>query len=357
MVRLIPFLALSVALSTTATADISKYTFTAGHPSLQEWLLPAEPPYPANNAPTAARIDLGHRLFFDPRLSGDGTISCATCHHPSLGWSDAQPTARGVGGQRLGRASPTVINTAYNPILMWDGRNRSLEEQAVGPMASAEEMGTDFSRLVKWLNSSAGYRDLFALAYPQEPITEQTVAKALAAYQRTVISNNSPFDLWVKGDASAMTPQQVNGFQLFIGKANCAVCHSAPNFTDHGFHNVGLAAWGKPDPDMGRFGVRPLPLMRGAFKTPTLRDIERTAPYFHDGSAATLMEVVEHYVVGGEVKSNLSPNMRALELSESEKGDLVAFMRALTSPWVAVALPELPTDVLVDHTVMVPLGH
>jgi len=215
----------------------------------------------------------------------------------------------------------------------------------MGPMEATVEMNMDTAKLFKWLNANEGYKQLFAKAYPGEAIDANTVSKAIATYERTAaISNNSPFDRWVKGDKKAMTAQQVKGFELFTGKANCAACHSAPNFTDNGFHNLGLASWGVTDPDMGRYAHKPVKTMKGAFKTPTLRDIERTSPYFHDGSAATLTDVVEHYNKGGVVKTNLSPSMKELNLTQTEKEALVAFMKALTSPFVKVQMPDLPLD-------------
>ena len=221
-------------------------------------------------------------------------MSCATCHNPALGWSDGLPTAKGVKSKVLGRASPTIFNTAYNSIQMWDGRKKSLEDQAMGPMEAT--------------------------------------------------GKNSNFDRWVKGDKKAMTAKQVRGFKVFAGKANCIACHSAPNFTDNGFHNIGLKSWGDKNPDMGRYAQRPLGLMKGAFKTPTLREIKRTAPYFHDGSAKTLKAAVKHYAKGGEVKTNLSPSMEQIKLSNKEIDEVVAFMKALSSPYIKVSLPELPLD-------------
>jgi cytochrome c peroxidase len=332
----------AAVFSSSLSAGDKDYVYQAGHTSLQEWLLPDQPAHPADNAPTAARIELGKKLFFDPRLSGDGNMSCATCHNPVFGWSDGLPTGKGFRSKVLDRATPTIVNTGYNRIQMWDGRKKTLEDQAMGPMEATVEMNMDTARLFAWLRDNPGYRELFAQAYPGEPIDDAALSKAIAAYERTVVSNNSPFDRWVKGEKGAMTAQQVRGFELFTGKARCDVCHSAPNFTDDGFHNLGLESWGEEQPDMGRYAQVPLGLMKGAFKTPTLRDVERTAPYFHDGSAATLEDVVEHYNKGGVVKTNLSPNMQELNLTEQEKADLVAFMKALTSPYQVVALPELP---------------
>ena len=315
-----------------------------GHAEMQQWLLPASPPVPADNVMTDERVSLGKMLFFDTRLSGDGNISCASCHNPMFGWSDGLPTGRGFRGERLGRASPTIINTAFNDIQMWDGRAATLEDQAMGPMMAASEMNMDLDALFSWLNGNSGYREAFDRAYPGEPISADTISKALAAFERTIVSNDSPFDRWISGDADAMSAQQVRGLNIFLddAKGNCAVCHSAPNFTDNGFHNVGLSSHGVDNPDMGRFEHVPVGILKGAFKTPTLRNITSTAPYFHDGSATTLMEVVEHYDRGGDVHENLSPNMKALNLSSQEKQDLVAFLRALAAPMAAVVLPELP---------------
>jgi cytochrome c peroxidase len=316
----------------------------AGHASLQSWKLPATPPHPADNEPTAARVDLGKKLFFDPRLSGDGNMSCASCHNPLFGWSDSLPTAKGFKSQVLGRATPTVINTAYNSLQMWDGRKKSLEDQAMGPMEANVEMNSDLQKLFGFLNGNEGYRQLFQGAYPGLPISAETVAKAIASFERTVISNDSPFDRWVAGDAKAMTADQVRGFALFIDpkKGNCSACHSGANFTDNGFHNLGLASYGKENPDMGRYAQKPLPVLKGAFKTPTVREAANTGPYFHDGSARSLMEVVEHYDKGGDVRSNVSKDVRPLGLSAVEKRQLVAFMEALSSPPKSFELAALP---------------
>ncbi len=330
------------ALALVAHADETRLVFKAGHPSLQGFLLPAKVPHPADNAPNAARVALGQALFFDPRLSGDGNMSCATCHNPGLGWSDGLPTARGTKSQVLGRATPTVINTGYNSIQMWDGRKATLEEQAMGPMQANVEMNMDVGKLLEWMRGVEGYQAMFEKAYPGEGIHEGTVSKAIASFERTIVSRNSPFDRWVKGNAKAMTAQQVRGFEVFAGKGNCMACHSGANFTDNGFHNLGLRSWGDAEPDMGRYAIKPVKAMKGAFKTPTMRDIARTAPYFHDGSAKTLMDVVEHYDQGGVVTSNLSPNIHPLNLSSEEKLALVAFMEALSSPYKPVKVPALP---------------
>ncbi len=334
------------ACATVAPSGEGKTALKAGDPNLQHWLLPDAPPYPKGNKPTAERVALGKQLFFDPRLSRNGNMSCASCHSPMFGWSDGLPTARGHDGMLLGRASPTVVNTAYNSIQMWDGRKKNLEDQAIGPMEASVEMNTDFNQIFKFLNTNKGYKAAFDKAYPDERISKESISKAIASYERTIISNNSPFDRWVEGDDNAMNVQQVRGFKLFAdpAKGNCAICHSAPNFTDDGFHNLGLASSAGEDADPGRFAHKPIRILKGAFKTPTLRDVSLSAPYFHDGSAKTLMDVVEHYAMGGIVKEHLSPNIRKLDLTRQEKEDLVAFMEALTTKHEPVALPTLPLE-------------
>ena len=331
----------ALLLATGLEAAEENYVFKSGHPSLKEFVL-GNIVHPDNNKPNKDRIDLGAALFFDARLSGNGKMSCASCHNPGLGWSDGLPTARGVNSLVLPRATPTILNTGHNFIQMWDGRKKTLEDQVMGPMRSDKEMNIDISKLFGWLNANEGYKAKFAKAYPGEPINESTLSKAVATFERTVVSNNSPFDKWVKGEAKALTTQQVDGFKIFMGKANCVACHSEANFTDNGFHNIGLASFGKANADMGRYAIRPVNAMKGAFKTPTIREITKTAPYFHDGSAKTLMEVVEHYDRGGDVKTNLSPNMKPLNLTLPEKEALVVFMESLTSPHIAFSQPKLP---------------
>lgn len=312
----------------------------------QQWKLPAQPAAPADNQPSAARVELGKMLFFDPRLSRNGNTSCASCHNPGLGWSDGLATARGFDGKLLERASPSIVNSGFNSIHMWDGRKKTLEDQATGPMEAAPEMNTDFEKFFAWISRNKGYQEAFARAYPGQPIGPETLKRAIAAFERTIVSRTSPFDRWVAGDRKAMTAQQVRGMVLFNDreKTNCVACHAAPNFTDNGFHNLGLASFGADGADQGRYAQKKVALMKGAFKTPSLRDVERTAPYFHDGSAATLMDVVEHYAQGGVSRGNLSPNIKPLALNTADKEALVAFMRALSSPQAPVSYPHLPQD-------------
>lgn len=319
------------------------YVYEAGHESLTKWILPETVPYPDNNKPNENRVSLGKKLFFDPRLSGDGNMSCASCHNPMLGWSDGFKTAKGHKSQILGRATPTIINTGYNSIQMWDGRKKTLEDQATGPLEAELEMHTNMEQLLSWLDSNDEYRTYFELAYPGEGVNATTLAKAIASFERTIVSRTSAFDMWVSGDSDALTEREIAGFKVFTdpNKGNCEVCHSAPNFTDNGFHNVGLAAMDE-NLDLGRYSIIPLSSLKGAFKTPTLRDISYSAPYFHDGSSSNLDQVIEHYVSGWEGIANVSRNMKAISLTQEETENLKYFLNALASPKQAFLLPELP---------------
>jgi cytochrome c peroxidase len=303
---------------------------------------PALAPAPVDNAITPARVELGKMLFFDPRLSGSQWISCASCHNPALGWSDGLPTAIGVGMKKLPRRTPTILNVAYNTVFMWDGRAASLEDQAVGPIKNKDEMDLDMEILVERLVAIPGYAAAFERAYPGEGITEKTIAKALASFERTVVSAESPFDRWRAGNEKAVDDSAKRGFKLFTGKAKCDTCHEGANFTDNGFHNIGLKTPKGMSEDVGRYAQRKVKINKGAFKTSTLRDVELTAPYMHNGIYQTLEEVLDHYDRGGDVKDNLDPNMEPLNLTAQEKQDLLAFLRSLTGKPVHVMIPQLP---------------
>lgn len=305
---------------------------------VKTFLRPMEVPQPLDNLSTPERVELGKALFFDPRLSGSGWISCATCHNPVLGWSDGLPTAIGHGMKVLGRSTPTILNGAYQKFQFWDGRAATLEQQALGPIEAEPEMAGNMGNVVKDLSDIPGYRKMFEAAYPGKGINNDTVAKAIAAFERSVVSTDSPFDLWLKGQ-NTMSEAALRGFELYKGKANCAACHSGYNFSDNGFHNIGL-----PDnTDEGRFKVKAIKVMKGAFKTPTLRDVALTAPYMHNGQYKSLEEVVDHYNGGGTPTfDNLDPNMKKLGLSKSEKKDLIEFMKSLTGAPLAITYPQLP---------------
>jgi cytochrome c peroxidase len=322
----------AIALLMTVGADASRY---------DRYLRPAKAPEPPHNVGNPARVALGKTLFFDPRLSGSNWISCASCHNPSRGWSDGLPTGMGHGMQALKRATPPLVNCGFNTTLLWDGAAPSLEDQALGPIANAAEMNQDLPGLVRKLSAVRGYPALFEAAYPGEGISEQTIGKAIAAYERTILSGESPFDRWRKGDARAVDASVKRGFALFEGKAKCVKCHEGFNFTDNGFHNLGLKST-NGEVDVGRFAQRRVAVAYGAFRTPTLRDVELTAPYMHNGLYTTLEEVVEHYDRGGDVTEHLSPNMTPLNLTAQEKADLVSFMKSLTGKQMVVTLPQLP---------------
>jgi cytochrome c peroxidase len=260
-----------------------------------------------------------------------------------MGWSDGLGTGLGHDFKRLGRATPTILNAVYQPLLMWDGRKPNLEEQALGPIESAGEMNMPLDALEKRLQGITGYKPLFESAYPGEGITRVTVGKALASFERTVVSTESPFDRWRQGQSKAISDSAKRGFEVFNGKGNCAKCHQGFNFSDNGFHNIGVKSLTDVE-DEGRFAHRKIKILKGAFKTPTLRDVALTGPYMHNGVYQTLEEVVEHYDRGGDVKTNLSPNMQPLGLTAEEKRDLVAFMLSLTGAPMVVTLPQLPPN-------------
>jgi len=335
----------ALSLPSLATETVTTYSYSMTPTEADKrWLLAAPPKDPVDNALTETRVELGKMLFFDPRVSGDGNMSCATCHNPMFGWSDGFETAKGSKSKVLNRATPTIINSGYNTIHMWDGRKKSLEDQATGPLENPDEMGSDLQAFFAFLNKNEGYKALFAKAYPNEPIDGNTFAKAISAFERTIVSNNSRFDQWLKGDANALTQQEILGFRLFEdpNKGNCAACHQPPNFTDNGFHNLGLSSYDDETPDMGRFNIKKVSALKGAFKTPTLRDIESTTPYFHDGSAKNLDEVMAHYIKGGAGAKDVSPNLKPLVLTEPEVAAIVAFMKSLSSPATPIVLPNLP---------------
>ena len=206
----------------------------------KEYTRPAEIPFPEENPHTKAKADLGHTLFFDPRLSGNNYISCATRHNPSFAWGDGLPTGIGHCMARLGRCTPTILNLAYGELLMWDGRFESLEEQALGPMAADVEMNQNMVAIVAELQAIPEYRTLFKISFGDEGITVPNIAKAVATFERTVVSGIAPFDKWIAGDEKAISASAKRSFELFNNKANCVACHSGWNFTDDSFHDIRL---------------------------------------------------------------------------------------------------------------------
>ncbi len=302
--------------------------------------LPAVP-IPADNPQSAAKIELGKKLFFDTRLSLDRASSCATCHSPEKAFADGLPRAKGFKGATLPRNSPTVLNAAYNSAQFWDGRAATLDEQCKGPLLAPAEMNMlDEKHLVDRLNSIPGYRHDFQTIFGGPPSLDG-VTRAVAAFERTLVTPDSRFDRYAMGDKTALSDSEKRGLILFIGKAACSECHNGPNFTDNKYHNLGIvAAHGTPD-DVGRFAVTKNPEDRNAFKTPTLRNVALTAPYMHDGSSATLEEVVELYDRGGGDAPNKSKLIYKLDLTAQEKADLVAFMKSLNGTLPQMKVPAM----------------
>ena len=311
---------------------------TDPHAFLADFQRPAKVPVSQANPSTPEKIALGQKLFFDPRLSGSGVISCATCHNPALGWSDGLPKGLGHMGGRLGRHTPTIIDVAYGEPYFWDGRAATLEDQAKGPLTSAAEMNMPAAQAICRLQSIPGYVAAFEQAFPGQGVSLDTFAAAVASYERTVVSNSAPFDKWVQGDEQAVSAAAKRGFVLFNGKANCAVCHSGWRMSDDGFHDIGL-----PSADRGRAAVAPgIIQLEHAFKTPTLRNINQRAPYMHDGSMPTLAAVIDHYDHGFEHRDSLDSQIHPLNLTSAEKSDLLAFLDTLTSVDAAAVVPVLP---------------
>src|SRR5262245_59963718 len=281
---------------------------------------------PKDNPLTRQRVDLGRRLFFDPILSGDRTVACASCHPPERGFALAAP--RGVGGRKLARRAPTLFNRAFGRSFFWDGRAASLEEQALKPIEAPDEMGAKLPAVLKRLGDDAGYRKAFAAAV-DEGVTEANLAKALAGFQRVLLRGGSRVDRFRKeGAHDALTSSERAGLWLFESKGKCWRCHVGANFTDERFHNTGVG-WGKEPADLGRAAVTKKDEDKGKFKTPTLRGVRLTGPYVHDGSMKTLADVVEFYNKGGKANPNLDEGVQALKLSKEEMADLVAFLEAL----------------------------
>lgn len=303
--------------------------------------LPTAIPTPAGNINYAQKIDLGKQLYFDGRLSKNGQVSCAFCHNPFAGFADPRQTSIGVDGKIGGRQAPTVFNTVFNPVQFWDGRAGTLEEQAVGPIQNPVEMGETHENVVAKLSKIKGYQKQFHTVFGTG-VSLQGIADAIAAFERTVVSTNSPFDRYALGDSKAMDEAAVRGMALFKGKARCILCHNGPNFTDNQFHNLGVPQVGPLKEDLGRYNVTRLDGDKGAFKTPTLRSVAETAPYMHDGAFTTLEEVVGFLDQGGGANPNLSPLIKKLLLTQEEKADLVAFLKALSGEQKKFELPKLP---------------
>ncbi|MEZ0229180.1 MAG: cytochrome-c peroxidase [Planctomycetota bacterium] len=315
---------------------------------------------------TKAKVELGKQLYFDGRLSKDGTVSCASCHAPDHGFGDPGKFSKGVGGKLGGRHAPTVLNRVFGRLQFWDGRAATLEQQALGPIENPVEMAGNLDEAVKWLNQTEGYRKQFEQVFGG-PATKDRIAKAIASFERTVLNGNSRVDLdeeaerWKKADQDELTAEQKTkakaaieaaakaplgdserrGKALFFGKANCSLCHTGHNYTDEEFHNLGVGSDAR-EPDAGLAAVSKSDKDWGKFKTPTTRGLVGREPYMHDGSEATLEAVVDYYDRGGNKNKNLSDRMKPLGLSTQEKADLVAFLKALSGETTMVEKPKLP---------------
>jgi cytochrome c peroxidase len=299
-------------------------------------------PRPVENA---ALVDLGRSLFWDPRTSASGKTACASCHFPHLGWATGDAKSRSDSGKLTSRRSQTVLALAYTsgPI-GWDGRSATLEAQAKSSITTGSMSMSQTDTPVKVevieerIRAVPEYAAKFNAALPDAAINVDAIAKAIAAYERTMEPGIAPFDRWIEGDESAISEQAKRGFVLFNGKAECSLCHSGWRFTNDSFHDIGVST---KDPGRGRV-VKDDPLMQYAFKTPTLRSVALHAPYMHDGSAADLHQVVRHYEKGGIDRPSRSPLIRPIALTDQERSDLVAFMETLTGEGEAVPPPKLP---------------
>lgn len=289
---------------------------------------PATVPFPADNPYTEEKRALGEKLFNDPRLSANNAFSCATCHQADKAYADAKPLASGVPGRRLARHAPHLWNLAFGRTLFWDGRARGLEDQVAFPIQNPDEMAQDLAALTAKLSTDPDYPRRFARAFPHAPtISIENIARAIAIFERTLISPLTRFDRWVEGDDKAMNASELRGFRLFNGKAQCANCHNGWSFTDSGFYDIGM-----PDEDRGRGAVLRLPVAEHAFKTPSLRELRHSAPYMHDGSLASLADVIKHYETDIVARGTLPPELpRRLKLEARDRRDLIAFLDTLSS--------------------------
>ena len=303
--------------SATASAD-SMGTFSI-YPA--NWPAPS---YPKDNYPNVWRQQLGEKLFFDPRLSANGNLSCASCHKPQFAFAETVAVRRGHAGETL-RNSPTLLNVAYQRALLMEGGAHNLEIQALGPMSDGNELGTSFDRLLSWFEADSALMRLHNRGF-DEPPSLVTLSKSLAAYQRTLFAHTSRFDLWQEGDSAALTPDEKDGYHIF-NATGCATCHPAPLFTDLSYHNIGLY---QEYPDEGRARLTRKLSDLGKFKTPTLRNVSVTAPYMHDGSLPTLSDVITHFNSGGAQHPNKSARVAPLRLSSEQMTKLEAFLMSLT---------------------------
>ncbi|MHB1399741.1 MAG: cytochrome-c peroxidase [Trichloromonadaceae bacterium] len=325
--------------------------------------MPLPTPLPVLQAPAAARVELGRMLFFDRRLSGDGTMSCAVCHHPEQAYGDGRALSGAYPTNKHWRNSQSLLNLAYLQSYFWDGRSDSLESQAQEPIHSSFEMNLNLDFLMEKLQEISDYRDRFRTAYGRE-VDRAAITAALADFQRTLVVRDSPFDRLLGGDPRALEEPAKRGLALFYGHAGCARCHTGALLSDQKFHNLGIAetpellkdpqrratrhffqrqmGLERMDRDPGRFAVSRNPADLGAFRTPPLRQVAQTGPYQHNGSLATLTEVIEFYNQGGGPQGGKSALLAPLNLTAQERADLLAFLHSLSGSVPVVKAPALP---------------
>ncbi len=321
--------------------------------ALHELGLLPEPPYPADNPPSPGKKALGKQLFFDPRLSASGQISCANCHEPDLAWADGRTVAFGHDRAAGRRNTPSLLNAAYNTSHFWDGRAPTLEKQATQPITDPVEMNADARKMVQRLNGIEGYRQTFKEVFDADEITLPDIARALAAFERTIRGGHSRFDAFLKGQTEALSDSAVRGLHLFRTSARCLNCHNGPNFTDNQFHDLGLSYYGRKYEDLGLYRITRRPEDVGRFKTPSLRNVSRTAPYMHNG-LFNLEGVLRMYNAGmatlrrkpAQLNDPLFPTKDALlhplGLNRQDLADLQAFLESLEEPHRRIRPPELP---------------
>lgn len=309
--------------------------------------------YPEDNPYSEEKEQLGKRLFFDPRLSASGTLACASCHDPDLGWTDGRRRSIGHAEQRGKRNSMTILNVAFYDHLFWNGRAESLEAQSLSAIQSPSEMSMSLDSLEERIANTGEYRRLFKQSFGDRHVTAQRIAKAIATFERGVVSRNSDFDRFLRGDRDAMTERQIRGLHLFRTKARCMNCHNGALLSDNQFHNLGQSHLGRPSQDLGRFLVTGDTADVGKFRTPSLRDVARTEPYLHHGLIPDLREVINMYNQGMPQiiprKKNDNPLLpekshllKPLGLTEKEKGALLNFLEALSTRPSRLSVPDLP---------------
>ena len=310
--------------------------------------------FPENNPYSDAKKELGKLLFFDPRLSKSKQISCANCHDPELAWADGRSVSFGHNRKNGVRNSPSVFNMAYHTTFFWDGRASTLESQAMFPLTDPVEMASHEAVAVKHIKRIKGYRPYFKEAFGDEKITLTRIFEAIATYERTIVSGKSKFDRFISGDKNLFTDEEVLGLHLFRTKARCVNCHFSPLFSDQQFHNLGLSYYGRKHEDLGRFKISKDTADVGRFKTASLREVARTAPYMHNGLIPSLDEVIQMYDAGmahpkprkdqqnDPLFPTTDPLLQKLSLTKEERAALKAFLLTLNSPAKREKMPELP---------------